>query len=827
MGKNSKAFFSFVLILLLHPCLFSQMFGQEPEERQRTYDVQHISIDINVDLKSKTVGGYTETTVTTLIDTFKSFDVDAVGMDIRGVSFVQGESSKTIPLKFDYDKEKITIYLDNFYNKGTTFTYKVEYTTVDPEKGLYFIQPTANFPNKPYQVWSQGEGEDNRYWFPCYDYPNDMATVELIVTVDSSYQTLSNGVLEARRVNPDGTVTWQWVSDKPFVSYLVMLAIGKWDVIEDAWDGIPISSYVPPGKKEWGERSFRYTKDNIQFFSDKIGFRYPWPKYLQVAVEDYIYGGMENTGAVVYFDGSVYDDKTEPDYSATNLVAHEIAHQWFGDVVTCKNWNEIWLNESFATYFQMLYTEYKFGKDEFDYNVFRNGNDAIKADSTKSRKPIYIRHGLTENTYDKGSVVLNMMRNLIGEENFWKMINLYITKNKHQNVTTVDLLGALNQTLYDPLKDMMPPDYRWFFEEWIFSAGQPTYDVSYKYDGGMKELTISVQQVQRLDSSSVFLTPVPVHIITQSGKKFDVFIASQEKNPKVEKKVQIDSKPATVIFNSGNKVLCNLRFSKSKDDWLYQVKFSNDAIDRITALLGLREFIDDDAVVSAVIDVMKSDKFWGVRLEAAKVLSYSKNKKVQDIYLKSLTEEKDSRVRKSYITGIGNLYANNPEMKEGDAVIQSFVVKLIDNEKSYYAAAEGIITLARIVPKAQIYDLVLPYLNRDSHVDIIRRNVIYALDSADDQRAIDILIEYVEKGSNWRLRNAAINGLGSFLDNHKVIEFLNRKVLDKNRHTQNAILALLSRARDISSRDFLQQLLNSSNDRAFKEKVDEVLQKLD
>jgi aminopeptidase N len=320
---------------------------------------------------------------------------------------------------------------------------------------------------------------------------------------------------------------------------------------------------------------------------------------------------------------------------------------------------------------------------------------------------------------------------------------------------------------------------------------------------------------------------VPVHIITQSGKKYDVFIQSQEKNPKVEKKVQIDSKPAAVIFNSGNKILCNLKFSKSKEDWLYQLKFSNDAIDRITALLGLRDFIDDDAVVNSVIEVMKSDKFWGVRLEAAKILSYSKNKKVHDVYLKSLTEEKDSRVRKSYITGIGNLYSVNPGLKEGDAVIQSFVVKLIDNETSYYAAAEGIAALARIVPKTQIYDLVLPYLNRDSHVDIIRRNVMYALDSADDQRTVDILLEYAEKGSNWRLRTAAVNGLGSFLDNQGVIDFLNRKVLEKDRHVQNAILALLERAANSSSKQYLEQLMVSSNDKGFKEKIGEILQKLD
>ncbi len=826
IDMRKKLQLCFALLLIINVYSNAQMFGQETDERQRTYDVIHISIDINDDLKTKTVGGNVETTISPLTRNFTSFEVDAVGMDIRSVSLLDGQSGSATPLNFDYNKQKIKVNLASPIDSGSIFTYRVEYTTKDPEKGLYFIQPSEIFPYKPYQVWSQGEGEDNRYWFPCYDYPNDMATVELIVTVDSSYQTLSNGYLERRRVNPDGTVTWQWVSEQPFVSYLVMLAIGNWDSIEDVWEGIPITSYGPVGKKVWGERSYRQTKDIIHFFSDKIGFKYAWPKYLQVPVEDYIYGGMENAGAVVYFDGSIYDEKTEPDYNATNLVAHEIAHQWWGDVVTCKNWNEIWLNESFATYFQMLYTEYLLGKDEFDYNVFKNGNSAITVDSTNSRKPIYIREGLTTNTYDKGSVVLNMMRNLVGDEIFWKMLNSYITKNKHQNVTTVLLLEALNRAKYDPMKDKILPDLRWFFEEWIFSAGQPTYQVSYKYDDKMKEVTIAAQQVQRLDSSSVFMTPIPVHLITQSGKKYDVEIGSQERQPKVEKRVQVDSKPAAVIFNKGNKVLCKLRFSKPKQDWLYQLKFSNDAIDRITAIQGLKDFINDTVVVKAIADVMTTDKFWGTRYEAAQMLGNSTNKLVQDFYLKNLVEEKDSRVRRSYITGIGKLFDANPELKQDPAVVQFFLVNLINNETSYYAVADGISTLTKILPRDKIYDAVIPYVNKDSHSDVIRRSVMAALDSSNDARSLDILLDYAERGSTARVRNNAIRGLENFTNDQRVIDFFNRKLQENTRSTQDAILDIVEKKYMSACRSGVSELLAKSNDEKFKKRLEKTLQKI-
>src|SRR4030095_706605 len=444
MRKKLLFSFSILLLTLINLTTFAQMFGQEPTERVRYYDVEHILLSVGLNLETKTVHGWIQTVIVPLNDNFREFEVDAVGLNITGVLLVNSKKADIKndffrDLSYDYDKTKIKINLGKNYKKSDTIIYAVTYEVTDPEKGLYFISPAENFPGKRYEVWSQGEGEDNRYWFPCYDYPNDMATTEMYVTVDKKYQTLSNGILKNKKENSNGTVTWHWVNDVPQSSYLIMVGAGNWDVIDGSWDGIPVSSYVTPGRKDWGERSYRQTEDIIKFFSESIGYRYAWGKFSQVAVQDFIYGGMENTGAVVYFDGSIYDDKTEPDYNATNLVAHELAHMWWGDVVTCKNWNEIWLNESFATYFQCLYTEHLLGKDEFDYNIFKNGNDAIRVDSTSARKPIYIREGLTTNTYDKGSVVLNMLRYLVGDEKFWKAMNIYITKNQHTPVVTKNL----------------------------------------------------------------------------------------------------------------------------------------------------------------------------------------------------------------------------------------------------------------------------------------------------------------------------------------------------------------------------------------------------
>lgn len=828
---KNKTFFLLLIsfLIFINTSVFTQPFGQEPTERKRTYDVQHILLNIyDLDLKSKTLRATVQTSIVPLEDNFSSIEVDAVGMKIEDVERVQStradiNNNIITGVTYEYDNAKLKINLDKSFNKGDTIVYLIAYTVTDPEKGLYFISPNETFPYKPFQVWSQGEGEDNRYWIPCYDYPNDMATSEMYVTVENQYRTLSNCVLESVKQNSNSTATWHWVSKKPYSSYLIMLGAGNWDVIEESWDGIPVSSYVPPGKKEWGVRSYRQTADILMFFSEYTGYRYPWGSYLQVAVEDYIYGGMENTGAVVYFDGSIYDDKTEPDYRATSLVAHEIAHQWWGDAVTCRNWNEIWLNESFATYFQCLYYEHLYGKDEFDYNIFRNGNDAIRVDSTTARKPIYNREGLTTNTYDKGSVVLNMMRYIAGDEKFRKTMNIYITKHQHTPVVTRDLLDALHEAMDSGVKENMPADTKWFFEEWIYKAGQPEIEVSYKFEESTKEISITARQIQRLDSSSVFKTPFPFQIITAKSRQDYRMQTGIE--PKTYK-IKLDSKPLCVIFNKGNKVLSKLYFAKPMQDWLYQLKNSEDAIDRISAIRGLKDFINNDSAVNAITEVMTGDKFWGVRYEAAQMLSNSTNKTVQDIYLKKLVEEKDSRVRRSYITGIAKLIEVNPELKENSSVIEFFLVNLINNENSYYAFADGISTLAKIMDKDKLYDVVVPYLEKDSHADIIRRHVMAALDSSNDPRTKDIFLEYGEKGSSSRLRNSAIRGLDIFLDDPKVIDFLNKKVLERPRSTQGVILDLLEKACNSSSKPFLEDLKAATNDARLKERVDKVLEKI-
>ncbi len=802
---------------------FSQMFGQEPNEPVRTYDVQHIKMDVKLDLEKKTVDGKATTTIVPLSNGFNKFTVDAIGMNVKRIDLQKlTYTSGTKVLKFDYDKKKLTVYLDDNYSITDTIIYSVYYSTTNPEKGLYFIQPSVSLPTKPYQVWSQGEGEDNRYWIPCWDYPNDMQTTEMIVTVDSKYQTISNGMMVEKKSNSDGTSTWQWVLNKPHVSYLIMLGAGQFDIVEDSWEGIPIHSYVPVGKYDWGKRAYVQSADIVKFFSEKIGFKYPWERLGQITVEDFIYGGMENTGAIVYWDGTIYDEFTPPDYNAAGLLAHEIAHQWWGDVITCKNWNHIWLNESFATYFQMLYFEQLYGKDEFDYGVFRNGNNAMFADSVEARKPIVTRDGLGTNTYDKGSVVLNMLRNLLGDEKFWKAMNIYITQNQFTCVTTSQLINAVHSAANPPDEDHIPFDYNWFFDQWVYSAGQPQFSVDYSYDKNSKELKFNTKQVQRLDTSSIFKTIVPVEIITKKSSRTEMLdIQVQSKTFSLT----LDDEPLCVIFNKGNKVLSKVWFTKPKEDWLYQLKNSTDAIDRITAIRGLKSFAEENDVVAALKDKAMDDAFWGVKNEAIRMLTNSRDNGVIEFLKTNYSKVNDSRLRRAMLSTMREtveLYKDYPEKES----LGKWVEGIIASEKSYYAIADGINLLSKLYYVSVLYDAIVPYLSRDSHAEVIRRNIMDALGPSGDKRSKNIFMEYSQKGYTQRLRNSALNGLEYYLSDADVINFLNNELDKPSRPTKFLILRLLERAGNPSSKPFLESLFNKTNDDELKKRIEEVIAKM-
>lgn len=821
MNRNFRPFF---IILTFVSCI---AYSQEPLEPNHNYDVEHIKIDVKLDLEKKTLDGVVTTSIRSAVDKLDSFKVNAVNMNIKHIkgwvlyaTNKPEEAEKYEDIKYRYDGREITVILPQSVKKNFPYKYQVEYSVTNPERGMYFIGPDSLYPDKPLQVWTQGEDMDNRYWLPCYDFPNDKANTETFITIDKQYVTLSNGMLESEKENSDGTKTWHWVLNHPHSSYLIMLTAGNFDIISDAFDSIPVYSYVPSGGKDEAVKSFNLTADMMKFFSDEIGYVYPWQRYSQIVVRDFVYGGMENTSATVLTDVSIFDEKTPPDYNAVGLIAHELAHDWWGDNVTCRNWNEIWLNESFATYYEALYKEYHYGKDEFDYEIYRDGQNAIETDSAV-RRPIYTNEALTANSYDKGAVVLNMLRYLMGNDDYRKAMHNYITKNEFKPVVTGDLIREVNEVYNDPLLDRVPNDFTWFFDEWIYKAGQPEYKVNYDYNSASNQVVMTLQQAQKPDSlMRYFKIPVPVEVVTEKSKiEYTVTCDSVPKTYTFS----LDAPLKSVIFNKGNKVLSKLYFTKPLADWVWQLQNSEDAIDRISAIKGLNDFINDDDAINALGNLLSTDKFWGVRSEAASVLGNSS--KTISILKEHYKTENDSRVRRDILLSLGNEKKKFPDCADTKE-LSDFIISSIKNESSYYAAADGINALAMFADKDKLYDLISPFEKMESHNDIIKRALAEAYSEIKDTRSIDFLVNCALKGKTLRLKSGSTRALANFMNDKRAVDAMHLLIFSKNRYARASALNAIEKAGDKSAVPYLEKLLSSTKDTRFEGMIKKVLEKL-
>ena len=325
--------------------------------------IEHIALTISFDFKNHVLVGSCRTTFRAVGKSLDSLEMDADHLHIKAARSASGKK-----LSFVLAGGKLEIELDQTLQPGKSSTVIVDYEARQPTQGIYFISPDKGYPRKPVQVWTQGQDQDAHYWFPCIDYPNAKATTEIIATVPANFFVLSNGALVSTVSDTKAkTKTYHWKMDTPHVTYLVSCVAGEFSGETEMLGDLPVSYYVVPGREADGERSFGKTPKMVKFYSDRIGVPYPYAKYAQIAVTDFIFGGMENTSATTQTDTTLHDARAHLDFSSDALVAHELAHQWFGDLLTCKDWSHAWLNEGFATYFEALFREFDQGEDEFDY----------------------------------------------------------------------------------------------------------------------------------------------------------------------------------------------------------------------------------------------------------------------------------------------------------------------------------------------------------------------------------------------------------------------------------------------------------------------------
>jgi aminopeptidase N len=724
------------------------------------YDQRNIKLDLRFDWEQEQAIGTATITMAPSVKDLRRVDFDAAYMTIASAALASGA-----PLKFEYDatREKLSVFLDRAYQPAEELTVIVSYHTNQPAAdkrgggGLTFIKPRPDDPTRPRQIWSQGEAETNHLWFPSFDHPNDFASSEIVATVEKPLSVVSNGKLLSVKANADGTRTFDWKIDDPHATYLTSIIVGEFAPVTGDYAGIPIVTNVYTNEVEEGKVTAARLPAMVQFFSEKTGVKYPYAKYAQTTVRDFG-GGMENISATTQTDNMIHDARYELDATSDGLQSHELAHQWFGDYLTCRSWSDIWLNESFATYFQAMWDEHNLGRDDFLYSDVRANQEAYyQAWGRGQRRPIVTRHYNNPDAvfdtyaYPRGGAVLHMLRIWLGEDNWWRSINHYLTKHAHQPVETAQFRIAIEETTGQPMD--------WFFDEWLYKMGHPIFRVTQDYDATKKELTLKVTQEQRPDPESqypqvaFFQTPVDIEIGTASSTRVDrVRIESKEEQTF---KFTVDSEPLLVSFDYGDTLIKELIFNKTIGQLQYQLAHDQDVLGRVWALQQLTPRMKDDktsaadrdAIVKAVSEALTKDKFWGVRLEAAAPLGGMKE--ATDALL-AATKDSNARVRARAITSLA--------ASKDPALVETYL-KLI-NDQSYGVIKAAALALGQSKASGA-YDSLVKLIGAPSWRDTIKASALSGLAALGDKRALELGFKYYAAGNRPAVRAAALSVLGS------------------------------------------------------------------
>ncbi|MGZ3921755.1 MAG: M1 family metallopeptidase, partial [Bacteroidia bacterium] len=456
---------------------------------KRSTDIIHTTLRVSFDWQHSRLNGEADIIARPFYNPNSGIFLNARGMDIlsvevfefpgKGISYTEPGGEVKLNSTYKYSNDSIKIDLGRVFNSNEKFRVKIKYIAkpgelknggsqaINDDKGLYFINPKGTDKKKMTQVWTQGETQSNSVWFPTIDSPNEKMTNDIYITVDDKYTTLSNGLLNESKKNDDGTRTDHWVMDLPHSPYLVMMGVGEFKKVTDAsWNGKEISYYVEKEFEPYAKDIFGNTKEMIEFYSKVLGTPFPWQKYSQIVVRDFVSGAMENTTATLHADFMVYQTAREmlDGKKGEDVISHELFHQWFGDYVTAESWSNLPLNESFATYAEYLWQEYKYGRD---------AADALSAESRMSyfntpqnREVDMIRYNYNDKeemfdqfSYNKGGQILHMLRKYTGDEAFFSSLKLYLERNKFKNAEIHDLRLAF--------EEITGEDLNWFFNEWF------------------------------------------------------------------------------------------------------------------------------------------------------------------------------------------------------------------------------------------------------------------------------------------------------------------------------------------------------------------------
>ena len=637
-------------------------------ERSRDYDVLHYRIQLSFDEPARAFQGETRIRLRPLRDGFDTVVFDAETFRVTSAG----------PLRFEQTPGKLTIHLGRPYRYHeeltVTVSYRAENVAIDPTRygmpkgyglGLSFKAATASHPRL---IHTLSFPEGARHWFPCQDHPNDKATHEIIATVAASYQVIANGVLRSVTENrAKREKTFHWAQTQPHSTYLFVLVAGPYVQVKDTKGELPISYWVYPKDDDDARRSFGKTREIIEFFNREFGYEYPWPKYDQITLPDFG-GGAESTSATVIGDRAIHDARADQDFPTHWLVAHEAAHQWWGNLVTMRDWSHTWLNESFASYYEHVYHKHLLGEDGGALDLLAKKRAYLNEAGQKYKRPIVLdrwdwpNQNFDRHTYQKGAVVLGMLRAQMGDEPFRRSITHFLKKHAFASADTHDLLIAIREASGQVLD--------WFFDQWIFRAGHPVLEVSQTWDAGIVQLKVIQKQ------NDLYVLPVPIGITTPSGQRVHhVSIRQREETfslPSTEK-------PLLIHFDEGDALLAEVAFARSQEQLLYQLEHDN-AIGRMEAAAALQSLAANPAVAEALKKAALYDPFWAVRRDALLAGDTA-------LLRACAVQDPSSGVRVAALAALNRLK---------DASLAGFFELRFREDDSYLAQAEAVRALGRL-----------------------------------------------------------------------------------------------------------------------------------
>ncbi len=717
-------------------------WGPPPEgtthpERARTYDLQHQVTTVRFDWPRQAVVGTTVLTIGGLPDAapLSNLVIDAGDMTFKRVA------AGSTALKYDYDNRALTVHLATPLRAGQKTSITIEYDGANRTKGAYF-RPAKHI------VWTQGETEDNHFWVPTYDFPNDKTTWEFYIWTAKNERALSNGRLAGSRAVGD-SIEWHWVLDKPASTYLMTTVVGNYTLLQDKpWRNVPIGYWTYPDSVAAAWRGFAKTPQAVDVFSRKTGVPYPWPKYDQIVIPEFQYGGMENVTATSQNDAEILHPAwSEPQANSVGLMAHELGHQWYGDLLTTRDWGDVWLNEGFATFMEQIFREEDLGVDEGAYDRLGAQEQTIEADR-RTRRPIVWNKWVNDpievffsgHIYPKGATILQMLRHQLGDALFWKAMNNYTTTHAYGNVVTDDLRKAFEETT--------GKDYKAFFDQWVYGAGFPVFQVSSLYDRAASRLVISAKEVQPRDQMTGFFdVDVDVETRTDSGT---VRFVVPVRNGIGEAGANLKAPPRSIRWDKGNWILDITDFPRSTRMIQYQLVHDDDVLGRIEAVDVLAQRPADPLALNALILATRNDKFWGVRARAAAVIggwgSDSARSAIPQMRavtnaLVTATRDPDARVREEAVIALGHLTLTGIPAR--DVIVRLREVARTDQSLIVRGAALG--ADIRHEKNAAI-PLAKQLMTPDVWQNVIRTPAINALKAIGTPEALQLVQQYAPIG---------------------------------------------------------------------------------